>query len=600
MGADGVNAAKAAASERPPELRRDSVWLDIGYFLQLVGVHLRADPIIGTGVIVAALAGTATVGILAVLAVVKLGEALDTLVAGHTAAGWSTMIGASAFLVAMLAAQIVTEASKYVFRIRWRTIVTRRLLEQWMADDRFYHLHRRGGIDNPEQRVQEDLFDIGHYSSDHIPNLVRTIVTMLMSLGVLAGLSGPLPISSLGIAFAIPGDLVTGAFLCGILWIAGAHYVGRAITRLEVGRQRLEADFRHGMGLVREHGEAVAFERGGTREEGRALERFEAIRINWRHFTVAQVRLLGFNLFVGTVIPRLLPMALAAPRLLAGTMSAGEMTVATATFSNVLSGMTYLAHQYADFAALRAGVARIRLFRAELDRPIASGIDMVERPGSVETQALVINLPNGERLLDIGSVEFKKGERVLIRGRSGAGKSMMLRALAGLWPHGAGTVARPAPATMMFLPQRGYVPEGSFAELLSYPYPPAAKDRDRYVDVLQAVSLAEYGNRLAEVRQWQHILSPGEQQRVAIARALLRAPDFVFLDEATSALDLELEAELYRTLIARLPAAAIVSVAHRPSVAGYHHSAIDVGAGQAKPGTIAREYPASKRLSGND
>jgi len=359
-------------------------------------------------------------------------------------------------------------------------------------------------------------------------------------------------------------------------------------TRVEIVRQRLEADFRRDLGMVRENGEAIAFERGGAREEARALARFDLIRMNWRQFTIAQIRLLVFNILAGSIIPRLLPIALSAPRVLAGLMTVGQMTVVGETFRNVMSGITFFATYYAQIAALRAGVARVRYFQDEMELPITSEIAVETGAANVALDNVTIDLPDGRRLLEIDGITIDKGDRVLIRGRSGSGKSTMLRTIAGLWPHGSGTVRLPDRENVMFLPQRSYMPDGTLAELLTFPRLPDKADHGRYVDALARLSLGAYGDRLEEHAEWRHILSPGEQQRIAVVRALLRKPDFLFLDEATSALDVELEADLYRALTESLPLSAIVSVAHRPTVARYHKTAIDVGAGRASPGVVSQ------------
>jgi putative ATP-binding cassette transporter len=568
-------------SQQPLELRHDTIWRDAGYLFSLIGRYIVADPLIAPLLIVVGLGSSVVIGYLAIRISVMMGETIDALVSGNAAAGSGALVALTWAIVALIIVQAAMYTARYIFRIRWRTVFTRRLLGQWFDQDRYHRMQRQGRVDNPEQRIQEDLFLVANQITDIIPSLVTMLTSLIFSVIVLYGFSATLDLKPYGVPFSIPSELLTVAVVFGLIWVTAAHFVGRAITRIEIVRQRIEADFRHGLGTVREHGEAIAFERGGPREYQRALGNYELIRINWRDFTIAQIRLLMFNLAVGSLLPRLLPVLLSAPRVLSGAMTAGQVVAVSATFTNVISGITYFATNYAEIAALRAGVARVRMFETELARPVTSQISIDHRSDTLDLQKIAIDLPGGRQLLQVDGIEVKRGDRVLVRGRSGAGKSTLLRVIAGLWPYGTGTVRIPPDASVMFLPQRSYMPDGTLAELLTFPQMPAVADRDRYIAMLQTFSLGNYAGRLDEKAEWRRILSPGEQQRVAIIRVMLRQPDFVFLDEATSALDTELEANLYRALTEALPNAAIVSVAHRPTVEQFHEVAIDVAKGKA-------------------
>jgi putative ATP-binding cassette transporter len=127
------------------------------------------------------------------------------------------------------------------------------------------------------------------------------------------------------------------------------------------------------------------------------------------------------------------------------------------------------------------------------------------------------------------------------------------------------------------------MPTGTIAALLTYPNAADAAQAETHAQILKTVGLGDYVDRLGEEAEWRSILSPGEQQRFAAARALIRRPDYLFLDEATSALDLKLEASLYEALIAALPTASIVSVAHRATTVKFHTSTFEVTAGGLRP-----------------
>jgi putative ATP-binding cassette transporter len=184
--------------------------------------------------------------------------------------------------------------------------------------------------------------------------------------------------------------------------------------------------------------------------------------------------------------------------------------------------------------------------------------------------ALTVTLPTGKPLTAAANLRVGAGDRVLLTGRSGSGKTTLFRAFSGIWPFGHGRIEVPRGATLFVLPQRTYLPLGTLRQALTYPRTVEAYPSEAVREALEAVGLEFLGHELDDAGNWSQRLSGGEQQRLGVARALLVRPDFLFLDEATSALDEPAEAEIYRTLIDKLPATAIVSIAHRASLAQFH------------------------------
>jgi putative ATP-binding cassette transporter len=196
--------------------------------------------------------------------------------------------------------------------------------------------------------------------------------------------------------------------------------------------------------------------------------------------------------------------------------------------------------------------------------------------GEVRAERLELALPDGRVLLSEADLEVGPGQHVLIGGPTGSGKTTLFRALAGIWPFGTGQIEVPAGARVLFVPQRPYVPIASLREALTYPASAGSFDDAAVAEALGAVGLERLGGRLDDVQNWGALLSGGELQRLAIARAILQRPDWLFLDEATAALDEAAEAELYALLRERLPQAAIVSIAHRPGVAPFHETQLQL------------------------
>jgi putative ATP-binding cassette transporter len=209
----------------------------------------------------------------------------------------------------------------------------------------------------------------------------------------------------------------------------------------------------------------------------------------------------------------------------------------------------------------------------------------------LDVENLDLTLPDGRALIRNLSTDIKSGDKVLISGPSGAGKTTLFRALAGIWPFGHGRLRTPADAKALFLPQRPYLPIGTLRDALAYPGSADGFDEPALRAALSDVNLEHLSNRLDEEANWSHELSIGEQQRVAIARALLLKPNWLYLDEATSALDAPNEQRMYKLLAERLPEATVLSIAHRPEVARFHQRrlAIDPASTSAQLTAIAAE-----------
>jgi putative ATP-binding cassette transporter len=257
-----------------------------------------------------------------------------------------------------------------------------------------------------------------------------------------------------------------------------------------------------------------------------------------------------------------------------------------AAFSAMTAAVAWFALSYRDLFQLSARVRRLRAMNEAMEPPPPPGIKTQRDPATenIAGSDVCLNLPNGRLLSEIKAFLFSPGQRWMVKGPSGVGKSTLLRAIAGLWPFGEGSVSIPLNARIMFMPQKNYLADGPLKETLAYPLDAEQVGQEQLAEVLVDCKLPHLVARLNDAARWSHLLSPGEQQRLAFARVLLYKPDILFMDEASSALDNATEAHLYQLVIDRLPKCMIISVAHRTTLEAFHDNMLNIVAPSRSPG----------------
>ena len=462
-------------------------------------------------------------------------------------------------------------------QIRWRRWLTASYLGHWLEGGNHYRMQLLGdAADNPDQRIAEDVRLFIERTLQLTIGILGQAVTFLSFVVILWTLSATAPLHLFGQTWSIPGYLVWAALLYATLGTTIAHLVGRPLIRLNFMQQRYEADFRFNLVRVRENSEQIALLEGETVERERSMDRFAALMNNFFGIMSRTKRLMYFREGYGQVA-EVFPYLVASPAYFAGVIQLGGLTQTASAFSRVQGALSYFVNAYTLFAEWRAVVERLSGFDASIAAARAveaqASAVKVKRSTStdeVDVSGLQVRLPSGQPLVNADDVTFVAGDHVLVNGPSGSGKSTLFRAIGGIWPFGTGSVTVPTGARVMILPQRPYLPIGSLAAAVAYPAAPDRFDAPAIRNVLIAVGLSSFADRLTEEAHWNRMLSLGEQQRLALARAILHAPDFLFLDEATASLDEPTEAALYKLLNERLPRATIVSIGHRTTLAAFH------------------------------
>ncbi|GKT27123.1 ABC transporter ATP-binding protein/permease [Acidovorax sp. SUPP3334] len=478
---------------------------------------------------------------------------------------------------------------KQMLGFRWRRWLTAEYLKRWLHGNAFYRIERDRLADNPDQRIAEDLNSLATTTLALTLDLLSTVVTLGSFIFILWSVGGPLLVHVAGYSATIPGYMVWAAAAYAVVGSLAMQAFGHRLVAVNYRQQQVEAHFRFGLVRLRENAEPIALYDGARAEAAHSATLFGRIQDNWRMVMRYTKRLTLVNSLYSQIAV-VLPLALAAPRYFAGAYSFGVLMQISRAFDTVSGAMSWFINSYGTLAEWRATVNRLTELGEVLAAIPASstrGIRLRRGEGNaLATHSLQLALPGGAALLTVPDLHIEPGERWLLRGPSGVGKSTLLRALAGLWDFGSGTVDLPK-TRMLFVPQSSYLPLGSLAEALAYPGTPGEHTEARVREALEAVGLQPLSDQLGDVAPWARRLSPGEQQRLAFARVLLQKPEWLLLDEATSALDPAAERMLYTLLADRLPATTVISVGHRDALAEFHGQQLVLeqpGAPQARGG----------------
>ena len=486
----------------------------------------------------------------------------------------------------LLAAAIPIYAFYFFVRdtlgIYWRRWLTNRFLDSYFANRHFYELNANLAIDNPDQRMAEDISTFTQRSLYFLLIIVSSSLQLVAFSTVLWSISHEL------VYFLV---FYATAGTCIVVFV-----FGQRLMSLNFNQLRREADFRFSLVRVRENAESIAFYRGEELELGQVKRRFAAAFNNFKRLVRSQfwLNLFQQGYFLLTLV---IPSALIADQVLSGEMEVGRAVQAAGAFAAVLGAISMIIENFEGLSRFAAGIDRLDVLAkclpadAEDERRSDNTIHSLDAP-HLEIEDLTLLTPDSERtLLHKLSLSVKPGESLLIVGESGSGKSSLLRAIAGLWYAGSGTIRRPAPADVLFLPQQPYMLLGSLRSQLLYPNKVLPVSDDDLLAALERVNLPNLAHRVGGLDvelDWPKLLSVGEQQRLAFARLLLTKPRFAILDEATSALDVANETSLYTQLLDS--GTTLISVGHRSTILKFHTQVLELDGCTAWRTVAAADY----------
>jgi vitamin B12/bleomycin/antimicrobial peptide transport system ATP-binding/permease protein len=490
----------------------------------------------------------------------------NTLVGKHLTQFYHVILLTFAAAIIAVLAKVFREYLGGLLYIEWREWLTRYCIGQGFAHRAFYRMSLLGKVDNPDQRISDDVGSFVEGTEVFSLELIFAAAGVVTYFTILWSISAALALFLIAYAFL-------GTYFSAV--------IGRRLIGLNYNQERFQADFRFGLVHVRDHLEPIFMYGGAPQEADQLNRRFSNVVGNFKRLILWK-RTLGFLTESYHGVAGLIPYAFLATAYVSGQIQFGLVVQAGTAFMSLHAALSVIVTNFPKIAQYANVIVRLSEFLTEAGaaREYATGKPAaieVEDAACVRIEHLTVLTPRGDNTLvrDL-SADVSALEPLLVQGPSGSGKTSLIRAMAGIWREGSGKVIRPALSEVMFLPQRPYMILGSLRAQLMYPRASGASD-DQLLEVLNAVSLSDlperFGGLDAEMH-WADTLSPGEQQRLAFARLLLNRPRYAFLDEATSALDGPNEQSMYHLMNARN--IAYMSSGHRSSLLKYHRNTLQL------------------------
>lgn len=485
---------------------------------------------------------------------------------------WVQMVVFCFIAAAAVTNSLLTYYAEQRFRINWIEWLNKNLVEKWLTHQAYYKTQQNfGELDNPDQRIQQDVQEYVQRSLSLATGVIASVSSIVSFTILLWGLAGPMNVMGV----EIPKMMVFLVFSYVLIATVVAFWLGRPLIKLNFDNEKFNANYRYSLIRIKEYAESIAFYAGEKVEKSRLYREFDRVISNMWAIVYRTLKFSGFNLVVSQVAV-VFPLLIQVGRYFAGNIKLGDLMQTMQVFNRLHGNLSYFRNVYDDFATYKATLNRLTGFENAINTATqGKSIDISHHDTDVIFENVCVKTPNNKTLIADLNLHLPQGTRLLIQGKSGLGKTTLLRTSAGLWGFCEGKITCPSDA--LFLSQKPYLPQGRLIDTIYYPHiVPETVDDDGIRGLLTKVQLGHLADKIHEEHDWTHILSLGEQQRLAIARVLLHRPNVVFLDEATASMDEGLQDSVYRTLIDNLPNSTLISVGHRSTLLGYHTDRLEI------------------------
>ena len=449
--------------------------------------------------------------------------------------------------------------------ILWRGWLTGHLIEKYLKNRAYHRLMGRADIDNPDQRMTEDVKSFTTITLSFLLMFLNATITAFAFSRVLWLISPDL----LGVAvgYAVAGTLLT-------------IFVGRKLVELNNLQLKKEANFRYELIHVREYADSIALLRGERKQQARLFRRLNELVNNFRSI-VSVNRNLGFFTIGYNYLIQVIPIFIVAPRYIRGEIEFGVVTQAALAFTQILGAFSLIVTQFAQISSFAAVVNRLgAIWEALEEVPAvhALKIEIITDETRVAFEGLTLRSPKGDKvLIEDLNLEIPLGRRLLILGQDGIAKNSLARAASGIWDSGEGRIFRPGPENILFVPQRPYTALGTLRDQF-YETESLGRDADeRLVSVLTQLAFGPILDRVGGLdveRDWANLLTVGEQQLLGMARLLIARPKFAIIDRATNALSTSRARHVYELL--SHTSITYISVGDQASLRDFHDNVMEL------------------------